>query len=271
MKRNITVLGAILLAAGILLGTIGFASVGFNPDKLQRDVNFEQKQYVIGSDKVKAIMVADVNNTIEVTRSADRNITITYYESDKDHYEIGVGSDGKLSMRYIDSRRWYEYMGINWGLKDTRVTVALPADYRSDLEITTVNGTVDIEDQMAGTLHAATTNGNIRLNKVDVTGEAGVSTVNGQITLSGLRADSVVAQCMNGRIQVDGVSVNTSIDMSTTNGSISGTVAGSAQDYTVSAGTVNGSSNLSNTAGGAKSLSAHTTNGSIDIRFESQG
>lgn len=269
MKRNLTVLGAILLVAGILLGTIGFASVGFNPDKLQRNVDFEQKQYVVESDKVKAIKVADVNNTIEATRSADRNITITYYESDKDRYEIGVGADGKLSMHYIDDRKWYEYIGINWGLKDTHVTVALPADYRSDLELTTVNGTVNVEDQMAGTLRAATTNGNIRFNKVDATGEANVSTVNGQVTLSGLKADSLVARCMNGRVQVDGVSVNASIDMSTTNGSISGTVAGSAQDYTVNAGTVNGSSNLSNSAGGAKSLSAHTTNGSIDIRFES--
>jgi FlaG/FlaF family flagellin (archaellin) len=269
MKRNLTVLGAILLVAGILLGTIGFASVGFNPDKLQRNVDFAEKQYFIESDKVKAIKVADVNNTIEVTRSADRNITITYYESDKDRYEIGVGTDGKLSIRYIDDRRWYEHIGINWALKDTRVTVALPADYRSDLELTTVNGTVNVEDQMAGTLRAATTNGNIRVNKVDASGEAHVSTVNGQVSLSSLKADSLEARCSNGRIQVDGVSVNTSIDMSTTNGSISGTLSGSAQDYTVSAGTVNGSSNLSNATGGAKSLSAHTTNGSIDIRFES--
>lgn len=269
MKRNLTIIGAILLVAGILLGTIGFASVGFNPDKLQKDVNFTEKEYVVESDKVKAIKVADVNNSIELTRSADRNITITYFESDKDRYEIGVGADGRLNMRYIDDRRWYEHIGINWALKDTHITVALPADYVSDLELTTVNGTVDVEDQLVGTLRAATTNGNISLSKVDATGEIHTSTVNGTVTLSGLKADSLVARCMNGRVQVDGVSVNASVDMSTTNGSISGTLSGSAQDYTVSAGTVNGSSNLSNSTGGAKSLSAHTTNGSIDIRFES--
>ena len=269
MKRNLTVLGAIMLVAGIVLGAVGFASVGFDPGKLSGSVAFEQKQYVVGSDKVKAIKVADVNNSIEFTRSADRNITITYYESERDRYEVGVGADGRLSMRYYDNRRWYEYIGINWAHQDTHVTVALPADYVSDLEITTVNGTVNVEDQMAGTLRAATTNGNIRLNKVNATGEAYVSTVNGQVSLSDLAAGSVVARCMNGRVQVDGVSVNTSIDLSTTNGSISGTLQGSAQDYTVSAGTVNGSSNLSNASGGAKTLSAHTTNGSIDIRFGS--
>jgi hypothetical protein len=117
MKRNLTILGAILLAAGILLGTIGFASVGFNPDRLQNDVHFEKKQFVINSDKVKTIRVADVNNSIELTRSADRNIAITYYESEKDRYEIGVGGDGMLSMRYIDDRRWYERIGVNWAVR----------------------------------------------------------------------------------------------------------------------------------------------------------
>jgi DUF4097 and DUF4098 domain-containing protein YvlB len=126
-----------------------------------------------------------------------------------------------------------------------------------------------VEDQLAGALRAATTNGNIRLSKVDATGEVHVSTVNGQVSLSALKADSLDARCMNGRVQLDGVSVNVSVDVSTTNGTISGTLSGSAQDYTVSAGTVNGSSNLSNSTGGAKTLSAHTTNGSIDIRFES--
>jgi DUF4097 and DUF4098 domain-containing protein YvlB len=268
MKKNLTVIGAILLVAGIALSGIGFASVGFDPQKLNGTVTFSQKQYTVDSGKVKAIKIADTNNSIELTRSEGQDIVITYYESDKDRYEIGLGADGKLSMQYVDDRKWYEHIEINWGRQDTHVTVALPEGFRSDLELTTVNGSVTAENQMADRLRAATTNGDIRLQGVNATGVAEVSTVNGQVALSDLAADSLTARSMNGQVQVNGVSVSASVDMSTTNGSISGTVKGSAQDYTVSAGTVNGSSNLANSTGGKKTLSAHTTNGSIDIRFE---
>jgi len=170
-------------------------------------------------------------------------------------------------MRYVNDRKWYERIGIQWGRPDTHVTVSLPAGFRSDLALGTVNGSITAEEQLAGLMRASTTNGDIRLNNVGATGGAVVSTVNGQIVLGGLTADSITASGVNGQIQLGGIASNNSITLSTTNGSISGTIQGSAQDYTVNAGTVNGSSNLKSSTGGEKSLSVHTTNGSIDVRF----
>jgi len=94
MQKTMTVLGAILLVAGIALGAIAFASVGFNPQKLGGQMDFEQKQFVVGADKVKALEIGDENNSIVLARSSDQNIVITYYESQKDRYDLGVDNGG---------------------------------------------------------------------------------------------------------------------------------------------------------------------------------
>jgi DUF4097 and DUF4098 domain-containing protein YvlB len=73
---------------------------------------------------------------------------------------------------------------------------------------------------------------------------------------------------MNGRIQADGVSVNTSIELSTTNGSISERLRKRAGLHRERRHRQR-LQQPRKLAGGAKKLSAHTTNGSIDIRFES--
>jgi hypothetical protein len=190
MKRNITVLGAILLVGGIALGAIAFASVGFNPQKLSIQAEFQQKQFQVEAGKVRSIEIADENNSIELTHAQDQNITITYYESQKDRYDLGVDGNGRLAMRYVNERKWYEYLGILWGRPNTHVTVALPEGFRSDLTLTTVNGTISAEALLAGSLRASTTNGDIRLTAVSASGEANASTVNGQILLDGLTADS---------------------------------------------------------------------------------
>jgi len=267
MRKNWTVLGAVLLVAGISLCAIALASVGFDPRKLGGQTDFEQKRFQVEAGKVAAIEIGDGNNSIELTRSPDGNIAITYYESPKDRYELGVNGDGRLTMRYVDARRWYERVGVRWGHPDTRVTVALPEGFRGDLSLHTVNGSIYAEDQRAGALRAATTNGDILLKGISAAGEASASTVNGKIELSGLTAASVTATSVNGSIQADGVASEGAIELGTTNGSITGSVQGRAEDYTVNAGAVNGACNLANRLGGAKPLSVHTANGSIDVRF----
>ena len=269
MKRNLVVTGAALLVAGLVLCLVAFASTGFNIYKLGGQADeFEQKQYTVPADTVKALRIADENDTITLTPSTDGNVTITYYESKLDHYEVGVDAGGLLDMRYINGRKWYEYINVQWVRPFTKITVAMPANFAGDMTLSTVNGSVEAQGFTAGTVEAATTNGNIQLKDFVASGKASVSTVNGQITLNALVAEAVTAANTNGRIQLDGVQSGGAVTLSTVNGSIAGTLKGNADDYAINAGTVNGSNNLTNSTTGGKPLSAHTTNGSIDIRFE---
>lgn len=269
MKRSLVVTGAALLVAGLVLCLIAFASSGFNVNKLGGQAGeFEQKQFTVSAAEVKALRIADENDTVELTPSTDGNVTITYYESKLDRYEVGVDNGGLLDMHYVNGRKWYQYLDAQWVRPFTKITVAMPADFGGDMTLSTVNGSVVAQGFTAGSVDAATTNGNIQLKDFNASGKAAVRTTNGQITLTNLTAQSVTAANTNGRIQLDAVNSNGAVTLSTVNGSISGTLRGSADDYAVNAGTVNGSNNLVNSTSGGKALSAHTTNGSIDIQFE---
>jgi DUF4097 and DUF4098 domain-containing protein YvlB len=269
MKRNLVVTGSALLVVGLAMCLIAFATTGFDVRQLDSQKGeFEQKQYVVSADTVKALRISDENDAIELTPSADGNVTITYYESKFDRYEVGVDESGLLNMRYVNGRKWYEYIQIQWMRPFTKITVSMPANFGGDMTLSTVNGSITAGGFTVGGVEAATTNGNVQLKDFSASGAAAVSTVNGQIALDGLTAETVSAANTNGRIQLDGVAVSGAVTLSTVNGSISGTLKGSASDYAVNAHTVNGSNNLTNCASGSKPLSAHTTNGSIDIRFE---
>ncbi len=269
MKKNTFVLGAIVLAVGFALCVVSYASVGFDLKKLGDQAEFEQKTFIAQAADVRALSILDENNTIEVVPSEDDEITITYYESPKDRYEVGIGQDGKLDMRYVNDRSWLERIGFQWGKRGTRVTVTMPAAFGGDMVIRTVNGALLAQGIQVGTLNAENVNGEIRLSGIAAAGESSIRTVNGQVSLTDMATASATVTATNGRIEVKNVDSKGALSLSTTNGTISGTLSGSAQDYEIDASTVNGANNLANSAGGGRLLSVHTVNGSIDIRFAS--
>ena len=110
------------------------------------------------------------------------------------------------------------------------------------------NGAMTVEDVEAGRLACSTTNGGISLCNVSAA-EVSASTSNGRVTFSGLRASQ-------------------SIELCTTNASIRGALPGTLGDYAVDSGTSNGRNSLPERSEGAIRLSAHTSNGAIDLKFE---
>ncbi len=110
------------------------------------------------------------------------------------------------------------------------------------------NGAMTVEDVEAGQLACSTSNGGISLCNVSAA-EVAASTNNGRVTLSGLRASQ-------------------SIRLSTANASIRGMLSGTLGDYAVDSGTSNGKNSLPERSEGAIRLSVHTSNGTIDLKFE---
>ena len=110
------------------------------------------------------------------------------------------------------------------------------------------NGAMTVEDVEAGQLACSTSNGGISLCNVSAE-KVSASTNNGRVTLSGLRASQ-------------------SIRLSTANASIRGMLSGTLGDYAVDSGTSNGKNSLPERSEGAIRLSVHTSNGTIDLKFE---
>ncbi len=70
-----------------------------------------------------------------------------------------------------------------------------------------------------------------------------------------------------GNICVDGILSASQIDLTNDCGNVEGTIAGSAQDYTIRAVTDLGNNNLRDRDGGSKTLTIHVSLGNIEILF----
>ena len=141
---------------GLALCLVTFSASSSTRANWANRSNTSKKQFSADALEVRSLRIDDENNTIELSPSTDGKIAITYYESGKDHYELGVDDAGALVMRYVDDRRWYERIGYQFGRPDTRVTVAMPAGFGGDLTLRTVNGAIDAKDLAAGSLEAVT-------------------------------------------------------------------------------------------------------------------
>jgi DUF4097 and DUF4098 domain-containing protein YvlB len=186
------------------------------------------------------------------------------------------------------------------------VTIEVPAKYTSNIILnnedasirianlvgagnvlcTSKNGHIRVIDTNAASLTAKTTNFRIAITGVSVLKELNTMTSGGSIDLNKVSAEAIncktsnadislkkataknmlQASTSNSYIEFKEVSGNV-IDFKTTNGRISGTIAGSIDDYSISSKT-NGKSNLPNIPFGVKHLSAVTTKENIYITFQ---
>ncbi len=113
----------------------------------------------------------------------------------------------------------------------------------------TSNGRIEAADTVCGgDLVLTTSNSRIEANGCAARGEMRLTTSNGAIKFSGIDAQAVTLR--------------------TSNGGISGVLPGRQPDWQIDSGTSNGRSNLPKQQPGEKQLRVHTSNGSIDVRFE---
>jgi DUF4097 and DUF4098 domain-containing protein YvlB len=191
--------------------------------------------------------------------------------------DITQGTGGlKIDTRY--PRRESGFFDWMFG-KDVNanVTYRLHVPRRAALHVVTVNGGVSATGTR-GRAHLETTNGGLFVK--DVQGDMVMETVNGGIDVH-RSAGALRAESTNGAIEADltGLPADSELHLSTTNGGISIRLPRDAR-LSIDAGTTNGRvrsdlpieggqpgkhSLKGDLNGGGGRLSAHTTNGSIEI------
>ncbi len=167
---------------------------------------------------------------IEVTLSDDEQVHIQYSENSKEYYDISVSDGNVLTMVNANNKEWTDYIGGKPSTKDRKIVLQMP---------TTLLDTVTL----------STTNEDISLPVLAVTGSIDISTNDGNITFESL-------------------DVGNTLTLTVKNGDISGTVAGSYDDFAIQSEIKKGDSNLpNNKESGKKMLNVTSNNGDINIEF----
>ena len=195
----------------------------------RESASFEEKSYTPDM-QVSAINLDVRDREIEVSLSEDEQIHIQYSESGKEYYNISVSDENVLTMTSTSDKEWTDYVGGKASAEDRKILLQIP-------------------DALLENLTLSTTNETISLSALSVKGSISISSNRGNITFETL-------------------DVGSSLTLNAKNGDISGTVAGSYDDFAIQTEIKKGESNLPDSKdGGEKTLNVSNNNGDINIEF----
>lgn len=190
---------------------------------------FEENSYT--SDTLINEINLDVRDReIEVSLSEDEQVHIQYFENSKEYYDISVSDENVLTMTSASDKEWTDYIGGKPSAEDRKISLQIP-------------------DALLENLTLSTTNEDITLSALAVTGSINISSNGGNITFENL-------------------DVANALSLTVKNGDIVGTVIGSYDDFAIQSEIKKGESNLpGNKDGGEKTLNVSSNNGDVNIEL----
>lgn len=217
MKKIIALALCFVMSSFTLAGCSGerepFKKKNFTPDTQVNGINLDVR-----------------DREIEVVLSKDKQVHIQYSENSKEYYEISVSDGNLLTMVNAGNKEWTDYIGGKPSAEDRKIVLQVPT-------------------ALLDTVILSTTNEDVFLPVLAVTGSIDVSTNGGNITFENL-------------------DVGNTLTLTVKNGDISGTVAGSYDDFAIQSEIKKGDSNLpNNKESGKKKLNVSGNNGDINIEF----
>ena len=217
MKKIISLVLCLILSGFILSG----CSNSSEP--------FEEKSYT-SDTQINGIDLAVRDREIEVSLSEDEQVHIKYYENSKEYYDISVSDENVLTIASASNKEWTDYLGRKPAAEYRKISLQIP-------------------DALLESLTLSTTNEDITLSALAVTGSINISSNGGNISFGDL-------------------DVGSALTLTVKNGDISGTIAGSYDDFSIQSEIKKGESNLpENKASGEKTLTVSGNNGNVDIEF----
>ena len=216
MKKMISLALCLVLCSFVLAGcsdsSAPLEEKSYTPDTQVREINLDAE-----------------DREIEVSLSPDEQVHIEYWENSKEYYEIAV-SDGVLTMTSASSKEWTDYIGVKSSDEGRKISLQIP-------------------DALLENLTLSTTNEDISLPELSVTGSVSISSNGGDISFETL-------------------DVGSALTLNVKNGDISVTVVGSYDDFPIQTEIKQGESSLPDEKdGGEKTLNVSGNNGDVNIEF----
>ena len=191
---------------------------------------FAQKEFTADAAQIGELNIDVRDRQIDVSLSEDGQIHISYFENSKETYDISVSDDHVLTMTAAGGKDWTDFIGGKPSAENRKISLQIP-------------------DASLDTLTLSTTNEEISLPALTVTGSIQISDNGGNISFENL-------------------DVGNALQLTAKNGDISGTVAGSYDDFYIQSKIKKGDSSLPDDKDeGAKTLNVSCNNGDIDISF----
>lgn len=199
--KKLQIAAIICIAVGTLLILSVLIANGFD----MRQINTEKfVKNTVGIVKpIEEIEVSSSFFDVRIVPTEEGEGASVCYSANKNIYHAVSMLDGKLTIKSIDSRGWYEKIDLSFGLQEaeTIIEIRLPAGEYQQVWITTGSGDVSVEGA-----------GKISLERCLV------ETVSGDVMLTGGGAKTTAVSTTSGDVAISGVACAGGISVITTSG-----------------------------------------------------
>lgn len=153
-------------------------------------------------ENYKSISVVTDTADIVFVASESSECSVTCYEQKNAKHSVTV-KDDTLVIEVVDTRKWYEYIGINFGAP--KITVCIPQGEYSTLSISSDTGDVTIpKDFQFSNIDISDSTGNVT-NYASASGGVKIKTSTGNIRVEGITAGSLDLSVSTGKVTVSDI------------------------------------------------------------------
>lgn len=218
MSKN-TAIWLIAAAFLILIGCIIFRGVmmAFEWDFTKLSTSeYETNSYNVEDDFKNISIVTDTADIVfEVSESSESRVVC--YEQNNAKHSVTV-KDGTLAIEVVDTRKWYEHIGVNFS--SPRITVYIPSGEYGDISVKSSTGQISIGNISSDTLDLSVSTGKITVTDANCSGDVKVRVSTGKTTLTDVECKSLTSSGNTGDISLKNVIVTEKLSLARTTGDV---------------------------------------------------
>ncbi len=211
--KTVLIIAGILLVVGALLVGAGWVLLQKYPTNMNTVKDSVYEYHV--SELPKQINITAIDSRVEIRPTEGDVWKVACMDKEKLYHTVDL-TDGVLTVKQIDTRAWYEHIGILNGFQNLTVTVYLPEQVYESLSIHSTSGSIKVAESLAfSNASLQNTSGSISCSS-RVTGSLNLKNTSGSITVDGSVGGDLNAKNTSGSIRILG---GVKGDLNVTNGS----------------------------------------------------
>lgn len=229
----------IIAASLVLVGGIIFTGVMtvLKWDFLKLSTSkYETNNYEIDENYKNISIVTD---TADIVFSPSENLktSVVCYEQKNIKHSVAV-KDGTLVIEIVDTRKWYEHIGINFGtpkitvhipqgeygalsVKSSTGDVETPKNFKFEsIDISASTGDIRVENISAGSLDLSVSTGKVIASDITSDGDVKVKVSTGHTKLTDIKCKNIISNGSTGDISLKNVIVKETFSIERSTGKV---------------------------------------------------
>lgn len=204
---------AALFLIGCLLTGGAMMALQWDFSKLST-TKFETNTYTVPEGFDSISMKTDTADIV-FSPAADGNCTVVCYEPANEKNTVAV-KDGVLTIQTVNEKKWYHYIGVNFGTP--KITVYLPERAYHALTIQEDTGDITLPEGFTfGTLDISVTTGDVSC-RASIREQAKIKTTTGKIHLEKISTGTLELSVSTGNVTVSDVTCSGDMELRVSTG-----------------------------------------------------